>query len=105
MIPLICRDRVCSAVECGSLQSVPAADPIRHALQVNHVRALWAEPPPPLEDPLTEADRAQLAASAARRVAEVMQRGCGAALKSVMSHKVCWALRSAEPSPSEHVCC
>lgn len=61
---------------------------MRYVLQVHHIRALWAEPPPAAEAPLTDADQAQLAANAARRISDLLARPCTAALKSVMSHKV-----------------
>lgn len=43
---------------------------------------------PPLEEPLSEADRARLAENAARRTSDVMTKGCAAVLKSLMSHRV-----------------
>lgn len=57
-------------------------------MQVHHIRALWAELPPPVEAPLTDTDRSQLAANAARRIADLMARPCASVLKTVMSHKV-----------------
>lgn len=58
------------------------------AWQVNHVQALWAKPMPPLEEPLSGADRARLGEAAARRTAEVMTRGCAAVLRALMAHRV-----------------
>ena len=54
---------------------------------MNCIRVLWAEPPPP-DLPLTDAQRAALAAAAQRRTAELLTKTCGAILKSIMGHKV-----------------